>query len=59
MVYYLHLLVVQKKKKKKKKILEVGLELTKQNLLKIKKEVDMLIYLSFCLKCILIVIQKN
>ena len=31
----------------------------KGNFLKIKKEKDTLIYLFFCLKCILIIIQKN
>ena len=36
-----------------------GLELTKQDLLKIKKEKDMLIYIFFCLKFILTIIQKN
>ena len=36
-----------------------GLELTKQDLLKIKKEKDTLIYLFFCLKFILIIVQKN
>ena len=51
---YLHLLVVQKKK-----ILEVESKLMKQDLLKIKKEVDMLIYLFFYLKHILIIVQKN
>ena len=35
------------------------LKLPKQSLLKIKKEKDMLIYLFFYLKHILIIIQKN
>ena len=38
---------------------QVKLKLAKQNLLKIKKEKDTLIYLFFCLKCIIIIIQKN
>ena len=47
------------KKNQQKKILKVKLKLAKQNLLKIKKEKDMLIYLLFYLKHILIIIQKN
>ena len=39
--------------------IKTGLELTKQDLLKIKKEKDTLIYLFFCLKFILIIIQNN
>ena len=39
--------------------IKTGLELTKQDLLKIKKEKDALIYLFFCLKFIQIIIQKN
>ena len=46
-------------KVKEKIILKVKKELTKQNLLKIKKEKDMLIYLLFYLKYILIIVQKN
>ena len=46
-------------KVKKEMILKVKKELTKQNLLYIKKEKDMLIYLLFYLKCILIIVQKN
>ena len=45
--------------KVKLKILKVKLKLAKQNLLKIKKEKDTLIYLFFYLKHILIIIQKN
>ena len=45
--------------KKNRKILEVRLKLKKQDLLKIKKEKDMLIYLFFYLKHILIIVQKN
>ena len=40
-------------------IKKIELKLMKQDLLKIKKEKDTLIYLFFCLKCILIIIQKN
>ena len=47
------------KTNQQKKILKVKLKLAKQNLLKIKKEKDMLIYLLFYLKHILIIIQKN
>ena len=39
--------------------IKTGLELTKQNLLKIKKEKDMSIYLLLYLKYIVIVDQKN
>ena len=39
--------------------IKAGLELTKQDLLKIKKEKDTLIYRIFCLKFILIIVQKN
>ena len=46
-------------KVKKEMILKVKKELTKQNLLKIKKEKDMLIYLLFYPKYILIIVQKN
>ena len=35
------------------------LKLMKRDLLKIKKEKDTLIYVFFCLKCLLIIIQKN
>ena len=38
---------------------QVKLKLAKQNLLKIKKEKDMLIYLLLYLKYILIIVQKN
>ena len=38
---------------------QVKLKLAKQNLLKIKKEKDMSIYLLLYLKYILIIIQKN
>ena len=38
--------------------IKTGLELTKQDLLKIKKEKDMLIYLFFCLKFILIIFKR-
>ena len=38
---------------------QVKLKLTKQNLLKIKKEKDTLIYLLLYLKYILIIVQKN
>ena len=38
---------------------QVKLKLAKQNLLKIKKEKDMLIYLLHYLKYILIIVQKN
>ena len=38
---------------------QVKLKLAKQNLLKIKKEKDTLIYLLLYLKYILIIIQKN
>ena len=38
---------------------QVKLKLTKQNLLKIKKEKDMSIYLLLYLKYILIIVQKN
>ena len=38
---------------------QAKLKLARQKLLKIKKEKDMLIYLFFCLKYILIIIQKN
>ena len=37
----------------------VKLKLAKQNLLKIKKEKDMSIYLLLYLKYILIIVQKN
>ena len=40
-------------------ILKVKKELTKQSLLKTKKEKDTLIYLLPNLKCILIIVQKN
>ena len=39
--------------------IKTGLELTKQNLLKIKKEKDMSIYLLLYLKYILTLVQKN
>ena len=39
--------------------IKIGLELPKQDLLKIKKEKDTLIYLFFCLKFTLTIIQKN
>ena len=39
--------------------IKIKLELKKQDHLKIKKEKDMLIYLFFCLKFILIIVQKN
>ena len=45
--------------KVKLKILKVKLKLAKQNLLKIKKEKDTLIYLFFYLKHILAIIQKK
>ena len=38
---------------------QVKLKLAKQNLLKIKKEKDMSIYLLLYLKYILIIVQKN
>ena len=38
---------------------QVKLKLAKQNLLKIKKEKDTLIYLLLYLKYILIIVQKN
>ena len=38
---------------------QVKLKLLKQNLLKIKKEKDTLIYLLLYLKYILIIVQKN
>ena len=38
---------------------QVKLKLAKQNLLKIKKEKDTLIYLSLYLKYILIIVQNN
>ena len=38
---------------------QVELKLAKQNLLKIKKENDMSIYLLLYLKYILIIVQKN
>ena len=38
---------------------KIKLKFINGNFLKIKKEKDMLIYLFFCLKCILIIIQKN
>ena len=38
---------------------QVKLKLARQNLLKIKKEKDMSIYLLFYLKYILIIVQKN
>ena len=38
---------------------QVKLNLAKQNLLKIKKEKDTLIYLLLYLKYILIIVQKN
>ena len=38
---------------------QVKLKLAKQNLLKIKKQKDMLIYLLLYLKHILIIVQKN
>ena len=38
---------------------QVKLKLAKQNLLKIKKEKDMSIYLFLYLKYILIIVQKN
>ena len=41
------------------KILEVGLKLMKQDLVKIKKEKDTSIYLLLYLKYILIIVQKN
>ena len=41
------------------KKIKTGLELTKQNLLKIKKEKDMSVYLLLYLKYILIIVQKN
>ena len=37
----------------------VELKLTKQDLLKIKKEKDMLIYIFSYLKCMLIMLQKT
>ena len=39
--------------------IKVRLELAKQNLLKIKKEKDMSIYLLLYLKYILIIVQRN
>ena len=39
--------------------IKTGLELTKQNLLKIKKEKGMSIYLLLYLKYMLIIVQKN
>ena len=39
--------------------IKAGLKLTKQNLLKIKKEKDISIYLLIYLKYILIIAQKN
>ena len=39
--------------------IKTGLEPTEQNLLKIKKEKDMSIYLLLYLKYILIIVQKN
>ena len=39
--------------------IKTELELTKQNLLKIKKEKDMSIYLLLYLKYIRIIVQKN
>ena len=44
---------------KKEIILKVKKELTKQNLLKIKKKRGTLIYLLLYLKYILIIVQKN
>ena len=38
---------------------QVKLKLAKQNLLKIKKEKDMSVYLLLYLKYILIIVQKN
>ena len=38
---------------------QIKLKFIKGNFLKIKKEKDALIYLFFCLKCILIIIRKN
>ena len=38
---------------------QVKLKLAKQNLLKIKKEIDMSVYLLLYLKYILIIVQKN
>ena len=39
--------------------IKTGLELTKQNLLKIKKEKDMPICLLLYLKYVLMIVQKN
>ena len=51
---YIKKIIIQYMEKIKK-----GLKLIKQNLLKIKKEKDMSIYLLLYLKYILIIVQKN
>ena len=53
------LMVLMKMAKKKQKKNQVELKLAKQNLLKIKTEKDMSIYLLLYLKYILIIVQKN